>query len=117
MRNLLFAVLVVLLDAVGCGHTQQPEIHVNVSTDRIELDSQKGASAVFSISTSAKNVSWRILYDPEWLAVNPESGHGDGEIVVTALSSNNIPSTRYCQLSIESLDRTRYILVEQVANQ
>ena len=110
MKYLLFAFTAILLDVAGCGSRPDYDDELNVSSNRVLLESQKGASSDFFVSS---NLYWNISTDGEWLNVSPTSGKNDAKIVVTALSSNESPYERSCTIIISGGPIQREVIVIQ----
>lgn len=111
MKYLLFAFTAILLDVAGCGSGHDNDYELNVSSSRVILESQKGASSDFFVSS---NLYWNISTDGGWLNVSPTSGKNDAKIVVTALSSNESPNERSCTITISGGPIKRSIIVIQM---
>jgi hypothetical protein len=60
--------------------------YFSASTDEIVIESLIGSIAEFEVES---NISWRTYEYADWLRVDPEFGDGDGNIILTALSSNS----------------------------
>lgn len=95
MKYLLFAFFTILLDVASCGSRHDYDDELNVSSNRVILESQKGASSDLSVSS---DLHWDNTIYGEWLHVSPSSGNSDVKIVVTALSSNESPNERSCTI-------------------
>jgi hypothetical protein len=97
---LLFTFTTILLDVASCGCSRHDYDDVlNVSSNRVILESQKGASSEIFISS---NLHWTIYNNGEsWLTVSPGSGNNDAKIIVTALSANESLYERTCTIIIE----------------
>lgn len=96
---LLFAYTTIMLDAMSCGCQRHDyEDDLNVSPNRMILESQKGASSEFFISS---DLHWKISHNGGWLAVRPTSGNNDAKIIITALSTNESLYERSCTIIIE----------------
>lgn len=97
---LLFTFTTILLDMASCGCSRHDyDDDLNVSSNRVILESQKGASSEIFISS---NLHWTIYNNGgSWLTVSPGSGKNDAKIIVTALSANESPYERTCTIIIE----------------
>lgn len=97
---LLFTFTTILLDMASCGCSRHDyDDDLNVSSNRVILESQKGASSEIFISS---NLHWTIYNNGEsWLTVSPGSGNNDAKIIVTALSANESLYERTCTIIIE----------------
>ena len=98
---LLFTFTTILLDMASCGCSRHDyDDDLNVSSNRVILESQKGASCEIFISS---NLHWTIYNNGEsWLTVSPGSGNNDAKIIVTALSANESIYERTSNIIIES---------------
>lgn len=111
MKYLLFAFTAILLDMASCGSRHDNDDELNVSSTRVILESQKGASCHFFVFS---NLDWNIIStDGGWLNVSPRSGKNDAKIVVTALSSNESPYERSCTIIISGGPTEREVIVIQ----
>ena len=112
MKNLLFIVATILLDVASCGprhHIDEPS-YLSVSVEQVMLENRQGASDVIKVYS---NSTWNIVTDGSWVEVQPVSGKGNGEIMVTALSSNEESSWRSCTMTISSEDITKQVRIYQ----
>ena len=110
MKYLLFAFIAILLDVAGCGSRPDYDDELNVSSNRVFLESQKGASSGLFVSS---DMHWDITIYGEWLHVSPSSGNSDAKIVVTALSSNESLYERSCTIIISGGPIQREVIVIQ----
>ena len=110
MKYLLFAFTAILLDVAGCGPRHDYDDELNVSSNRVILESQEGASSDLFVSS---NLHWDITIYGGWLHVSPSSGNSDAKIVVTALSSNESPYERSCTIIISGGSTEQKIIVIQ----
>jgi hypothetical protein len=110
MKYLLFAFTAILLDVASCGSRHDYDDELNVSSSRVILESQKGASSELFVSS---DLHWDITVYGEWLHVSPSSGNSDAKIVVTALSSNESPYERSCTIIISGGPIQREVIVIQ----
>ena len=100
MKNLLFALFVILLDVMGCGprHHEEDTPYLKVSPNALRLASHQDASASFSVSS---NVQWTIVSNNgQWLRFYPVSGQDDATVIITALSANELDIDRECTITI-----------------
>ena len=113
---LLFAFTTIMLDAMSCGCSRHDyDDELNVSSNRVFLESQKGASSEIFISS---NLHWTIYNNGgSWLTVSPGSGKNDAKIIVTALSANESPYERTCTIIIEGDAGPESILREVIVIQ
>ena len=100
---LLSAFTTIMLDVASCGCSRHDYDDVlndlNVSSNRVILESQEGASSEIFISS---NLHWTIYNNGEsWLTVSPGSGNNDAKIIVTALSANESLYERSCTMIID----------------
>lgn len=109
---LLFTFTTILLDMASCGCSRHDyDDDLNVSSNRVILESQKGASSEIFISS---NLHWTIYNNGgSWLTVSPGSGKNDAKIIVTALSANESPYERTCTIIIEGGPIIHEIIVIQ----
>ena len=116
---LLFTFTTILLDMASCGCSRHDyddyDDDLNVSSNRVILESQKGASSEIFISS---NLHWTIYNNGEsWLTVSPGSGNNDAKIIVTALSANESLYERTCTIIIEGDAGPESILREVIVIQ
>lgn len=99
---LLSAFTTILLDVASCGcsrHDYDDDLNeLNVSSNRVILESQEGASSELLISS---NLHWTISNNGGWLIVSPRSGNNDAKIIIAALSTNESLYERSCTMIIE----------------
>lgn len=102
MKHLLFAFLVVLLDALGCSPRREPFV-LNAYPKAVMFGSQQVATETIDITCSSE---WKVGIEGEqWLEVRPTSGQGDGKITVTAKSSNESRLERTCNVLISGTNQ------------
>ena len=110
MKYLLIALTAILLDVASCGSRHDYDDELSVSSSKVILESQNGASSELFVSS---DLHWDITVYGEWLHVSPSSGNSDAKIVVTALSSNESPYERSCTIIISGGPIQREVIVIQ----
>ena len=118
MKSLLFASIAILLDVapMGCescrsrdNYDEDP--YLEVSTKTVVLENQ-GSVRVISIRS---NKNWIVETNCEqWLDVNPKSGNGNADIIVTATASSDSAIERACIITIGDLKNRQEVLVKQL---
>ena len=99
MKYLLIALTAILLDVASCGSRHDYDDELSVSSSKVILESQNGASSDLFVSS---NLHWTIYNNGEsWLTVSPGSGNNDAKIIVTTLSANESLYERTCTIIIE----------------
>lgn len=86
------ATSIILICAVttlqSCGDDEPDYIN---ATSMVSLGSAAGSSSMVSVNA---NCAWTVSGTPSWFTVSPESGYGNGSIVVTAVEDNNTGNDR-----------------------
>lgn len=114
MKNFLLVFTVIILDVMGCGprRHEDPEPYLNVSTNQVILENQRGATGVIFVSS---NLKWIVVSNSgQWLKISPVSGNEDARIIVEAQSSNESPDGRVCTLTVNGGGMEREVLVYQM---
>ncbi len=102
MKNILFAFVVVLLDAMGCGSRHNcPEEEVRVNLTSLSFD-YEGGQQVLDITS---NTSWTISGTASWCHLSTTSGTNNQSVIVT-VAANQESRSRICVLTIISTDGT-----------
>lgn len=91
---------------------EKPSVSLVASPGTLSLLSEKGATVSFSVKC---NTTWVITGIPEWLNLSATSGNGDGDVVVTALSTNSDDAIRTATIIITAGDETAQIVINQLA--
>ena len=75
---------------VSCGDDDDdPVISYAVSTEQVNLSSEKGASTSFTITFAGAQGQWTISQVPDFVTVSPRSGMGTTTVRVTANDNNS----------------------------
>ena len=115
MKNVLFALIVILLDVMAppagggsCQHNDDPA-EVSVSSSSINFTEDLGTRTIKVIS----NTKWTVVKDnQDWLTIVPMNGDGDKVISVTA-ALNTEGKSRYGEFLIKAGDASVKVTVGQ----
>ena len=87
----------------------------NVDTSPRKMSALKGNVAAIALATST-NAPWTISNIPSWLKVEPSSGVGSQDILITSLSDNPSNQARKANLRLTNTENfLRTLLIEQKA--
>ena len=94
------------------GPGPDPQKPLTISPTEINLASNAGAQASFTISCNGK---WTANCTASWLTLSVESGTDTGAIIVTASTENPENSERTATINVLSGNETKYVTVKQAA--
>lgn len=104
--NMLFALVGVLLLAVGC----EKKANVAFTTSTVSIAAEGGETT----ASLTSNGDWNMVSRPDWLTVVPESGSGDAQLVLTA-SANLSGDARMGEVKVSTKNNTATLTVTQEA--